>query len=285
MRPNLPHESGRIHYSLLMRRRDFLSALAVSVAVAAQGGPALAQPTDAPPGRLPPRNDGVRNLVPPPPPPSFRAPVLERRWSPGGVVSGLPGDGNLVALTVDDGGSSEVIAAYARWCAETGMRVTFFLNGSLPGWTEHAGLLAPLIANGQVQMANHTWTHSDLLTLDDAAIQQDLLINDDFIRNTYGVEARPYFRPPFGKHDARVDAAAAAIGYTVPVLWYGSFADSGEIPAEVLLQYANEWLLPQHIVIGHANHSPVTTVFPQIAQIIAERGLQPVTLDDVWYRP
>ncbi len=271
-----------------MQRREFLSALAVATAAAATGSALPAQAADALSTRLPPRNDGVRNLVPPPPippPPAFSAPSLDRRSSPGGVISGLPGDGNLLALTVDDGGSSEVIAAYARWCAETGMRVTFFLNGSLAGWTEQAALLAPLVANGQVQLANHTWTHSDLLTLDDAAIQNDLMLNDDFIRNTYGVEAKPYFRPPFGRHDARVDAAAAAIGYTVPVLWYGSFADSGEIPAEILLQFANEWLLPQHIVIGHANYLPVTTVFPQIAQIFVDRGLQPVTLDDVWYRP
>jgi peptidoglycan/xylan/chitin deacetylase (PgdA/CDA1 family) len=134
-------------------------------------------------------------------------------------------------------------------------------------------------------MANHTWTHSDLLTLDDVAIQQDLMINDDFIRATFGVEAKPYFRPPFGRYDDRVVAAAAAIGYTVPVLWYGSLSDAGEIPPDILLQYAREWLLPQHIVIGHANFSPVTTVFPQLAQVIADRGLQPVTLDDVWQRP
>jgi peptidoglycan-N-acetylglucosamine deacetylase len=269
-----------------MRRRDVLSALAVAAVLAAQGGPTSGQTLPTPEGRIPPRNGGVRNLLPPPPPPRmFGVPELERRWSPGGTISSLPGEGNLVALTVDDGGSSEVIAAYARWCAETGMRVTFFINGSLPGWSEHAGLLAPLIANGQVQIANHTWTHSDLLTLDDASIQHDLMINDDFIRSTYGVEAKPYFRPPFGRHDARVDAAAAAIGYTVPVMWYGSLADSGEIPPDVLLHYAHEWLLPQHIVIGHANHLPVTTVFPQLARILLDRGLQPVTLDDVWMRP
>lgn len=268
-----------------MQRREFLSALSFAALVAATGGTLTASAATPAPTRLPPRNDGVRRLVPPPPPLRFGVPALEKRWSPGGEISGLPGEGNLVALTVDDGGSSEVIAAYARFCAETGMRVTFFLNGSLPGWAEHAAELAPLIANGQVQLANHTWSHADLLTLDDAGVQEELRINDVYIRDVFGVESKPYFRPPFGRHDARVDAAAAAIGYTVPVLWYGSLADSGEIPADVLLQYAREWLLPQHIVIGHANHLPVTTVFPEIAQIMIDRGLQPVTLDDVWHRP
>lgn len=260
-----------------------MAAAAATMGVAATSPASALSPV--PPDRLPPRNDGVRNFVPPPPPLLFNAPQLERRSSPWGTISGLPGEGNLVALTVDDGGSSEVIAAYARWCAETGMRVTFFLNGSLPGWAEHAAELAPLIANGQVQLANHTWSHADLLTLDDAGVQNELIMNDNYIRETFGVEAKPYFRPPFGRHDDRVDAAAAAIGYTVPVMWYGSFADSGEIPPEVLLQYASEWLRPQHIVIGHANHWPITTVFPQITQMLVERGLQPVTLDDVWMRP
>ena len=269
-----------------MHRRVFLSALGVAAFAAATGSALMADAATEPPTRLPPRNDGVRNLVPPPPPPPhFGVPTLDRFSSPGGVISGLPGDGNLLALTVDDGASSEVIGAYAKFCADYGMRVTFFLNGSFSGWSEQAAALAPLIANGQVQLANHTWSHADLLTLDDAAIQDELLTNDDYIRNTFGVEAKPYFRPPYGRHDARVDAAAAAVGYTVPVLWYGSLSDSTELPPEVVLQCAIDWFLPQHLVIGHANYLPVTTIFPQLAQLIADRGLQPVTLDDVWYRP
>ncbi len=35
-------------------------------------------------------------------------------------------------------------------------------------------------------------------------------------------------------------------------------------------------------MLGHANHPTVTTVFPQITQIIAERQLQPVTLDQMF---
>ena len=34
----------------------------------------------------------------------------------------LAGEGNLLALTVDDGGDADVVGAYARWIAETGMR-------------------------------------------------------------------------------------------------------------------------------------------------------------------
>lgn len=199
-------------------------------------------------------------------------------------MSGLPGEGNLVALTVDDGGSSDVVAGYARWIADTGMRVTFFLNGSLPAWTEQVAVLAPLMASGHVQLANHTWTHSDLTTLSDQQIVDDLMTNHDFIMSTYGVSAKPYYRPPFGRYDDRVRAAAAKAGYTSCVMWFGSLADSGLITEAELLSYADTWLLPQHVVIGHANHAPVTNVFPQLTEILRSRALQPVTLDDVFAR-
>lgn len=232
--------------------------------------------------------DGLRHRPQSPPGPQplpyrFAVPDLERRSAPP-VMHGLPGEGNLLALTVDDGGSSEVVAGYARWIAETGMRVTFFLNGSLPSWTENAEALAPLIASGHVQLANHTWSHADLLTQSDQQIVDDLMINDEFIQTTFGVNPKPYFRPPFGRYDDRVLAAAASAGYTSCVMWHGSLADAGLIEEWELLHYAQTWLLPQHIVIGHANHLPVTNLFGELTQILRERALQPVTLDDVFAR-
>ncbi|MDQ2660669.1 MAG: polysaccharide deacetylase family protein, partial [Actinomycetota bacterium] len=64
--------------------------------------------------------------------------------------------------------------------------------------------------------------------------------------------------------------------------WYGSLSDSGEIPAPLIVDFAREWFLPQHIVIGHLNFMPVTTVFDELQEIIAERELTTVTLNDVF---
>ena len=275
-----------------MHRRIFLGALALGAIGAFGAGAAIGDDFyTPPPPPLIPRAAGMPRLSPHPRPkpfalpPRFIPPMLERVSLPGATLHGLPGDGNLVALTVDDGGSSECVALYAQWCVDSGMRVTFFLNGSLPAWTDNAAALAPLVANGQVQLANHTWSHADLRQLSTGGIQDELLRNGDFIRDTYGVEAAPYYRPPFGYSDDRVRAAAAAVGYTQPVMWYGSLADSGLISDADLLQYANDWLLAQHIVIGHANWPTVTRHFEDLAGIIRSRGLVPVTLDDVFLRP
>ena len=217
--------------------------------------------------------------TPPPGPQLVKVPI------PDGVLTGLPGEGSLLAWTVDDGQDSGVVRAYTEFAQETGTRLTFFLNGSLPAWTENADLLGPLVESGQIQLGNHTWSHPDLTSLSTAGVQDELQRNHDFIVSTYGVDPRPYYRPPFGYRDSSTDAAAAEIGYTCPVLWYGSLSDSGLITPQQVVDFATQWFLPQHIVIGHLNFTPVTTVFPQLTQLITDRGLTTVTLDDVFEKP
>lgn len=270
----------------------FLSIAGIAAAASALGAgvivgetPAPTSPILTPRGIYRPRLP-LRNPPPPVPLPAhFFPPSLDRHAAPYGTIYDLPGERNLIALTVDDGGSSVCVAEYARFCAETGFRLTFFLNGSLSSWTDNVGVLRPLVESGQIQLANHTWTHSSLPTLTDDGIRNDLLVNDEFIRTTYGVEARPYFRPPFGHLDDRVIAVAASIGYTTPVMWYGTLSDATEISDADLMSYASAYLLPDAIVIGHANYLTVTRHFGEIADIVRSRGLQPVTLDDVYVRP
>ena len=178
-----------------------------------------------------------------------------------------------------------MVQAYANFARETGTRLTFFVNGMYAdSWVPAAATLAPMIASGQVQIANHTFWHPSLLNCGDADIQDELMQNHEFIQNTFGVDARPYFRPPYGERDARTDAAAAAVGYSAPVMWYGSLGDSGWLDPGILMGEANKWLQPAHIVLGHANAAPVTGLFPQLLDLLASRGLIPVTLNDVFIR-
>jgi hypothetical protein len=49
-----------------------------------------------------------------------------------------------------------------------------------------------------------------------------------------------------------------------------------------LLAAARKWFAPQAIIVGHANHPTVTTVYGELLDLIAERELRTVTLADVW---
>lgn len=267
-----------------LNRRRFLGSLAAATVVGvgaarcmvdpqprtfAQAAPAAATPTPGP---------TVAGLLPPPPP-STRI-----RLPGGGVLSQLPGQGDLLALTVDDGVNTEVVRAYTQFAKDTGIRLTFFVNGTYDSWTENLALLRPLVESGQIQLGNHTWSHPDLTTLSQSEIAQQLTHNDEFLKKTYGIGAKPYWRPPYAKHNAAVDAVAADLGYAVPVLWSGSLSDSTLITEEYIIKMADQYFTPQAIVIGHLNHLPVTHVYPQLVDIIRARNLRTVTFNDVFLR-
>jgi hypothetical protein len=48
---------------------------------------------------------------------------------------------------------------------------------------------------------------------------------------------------------------------------------------------AETYFRPQNIVIGHLNHQPVTHVYGRLVDLIRDRGLRTVTLNDVFVRP
>lgn len=208
-------------------------------------------------------------------------PVPEARaWT--GPQTGLPGEGKYIAWTVDDGADPEVVRAYAEFSRRTGTRLTFFINGQYPAFRQHRDLLLPLVKSGQLQIANHTYSHAALTSLTDEQIVQELTRNDEEIRHLFGVSSKPYFRPPYGYYDARVLAAAASCGFTRPVLWYGSLADSSNISSAEVYAYAERYALAQHIVIGHLNYRGVVSELDRIRALLDRRGLKTVTIRDYY---
>src|SRR5829696_1706949 len=163
-----------------MDRRRFLLTLAAGLAVAATGRGAVTG-TRA--------GEALPFAAPTPASPSPAAAVAEVRGTllpPTGVVTELPGEGNGLALTIDDGTSSEVVAAFAAFAVDADVRLTFFPNGCYRSWEENAAVLRPLVDSGQVALGNHTWSHPDVTTLGDAEVAEEIVRNRDFLRTTFG---------------------------------------------------------------------------------------------------
>jgi peptidoglycan/xylan/chitin deacetylase (PgdA/CDA1 family) len=259
-----------------VERRSFLLALAAGLAGVAVGN-GIPDPVQL---HAPPRRTPVPAAAVSPPPPG---PVPAQ--PPVGVVSGLPGAGADLALTVDDGTSTEVVAAFAAFARDSGVHLTFFPNGCYRSWTENAPALRPLLDAGQVAFGNHTWSHADLTTLGDRDVAAEITRNQDFLRTTFGVRDTPFLRPPYGARDERVDRIAADLGHPTIAMWDGTLEDSRILTAGELLTAARQWLTAGTIVVGHANHPTVTTVYGDLLAIIAERGLRTVTLAEVWATP
>lgn len=274
-----------------LNRRRFLAALSAAVVggiggIGATreiiGGPPVPPKAGAAPVTpVPARSGGaVAEALSPPPAPIVRVPLPG-----GGVLNKLPGNGNLLALTVDDGVNTDVVRLYTEFAKDTGFRLTYFVNGTYRSWTDNLALLRPLVDCGQIQLGNHTWSHPNLTKVPASRVAREITRNDDFLKNTYGVDARPYFRPPYGKHNAAVDAVAAELGYRAITLWSGSLSDSTVITEDYIVHMAERSFTPQAIVIGHLNHPPVTHVYGQLRDLIRARNLRTVTLNDVFLGP
>src|SRR3984893_2548787 len=210
-----------------MDRRTLLCAIALGVLFAIRQAPAAG---------------AVRGKIP-----------LGRVPAPAGVLTRLPGDGNQLALTVDDGASVPVVGAFAQFCADAGTRVTFFVNGANSSWSVNAPALRPMVDSGQVQMANHTWSHPYLNRLNLGAVADQISRNADFLKTPYGVDDTLFFRPPFGLHIAEIDRVAAARGSPMLSMWSGDVGDSVPENETSLVANAGKSFQPQQIVLIHAN--------------------------------
>ncbi|MGC0363511.1 peptidoglycan/xylan/chitin deacetylase (PgdA/CDA1 family) [Rhodococcus sp. 27YEA15] len=266
-----------------MDRRGFLTVLAAGTTVVVAGcakaygddsAMAVAAGESSPPS--------TDNLSPTPPVLLGPPPASARVAVPPGTLTAIPGAGNNIALTVDDGADADVVGAYVQFARDTGARFTFFVTGVYDGWTTHKAALRPLVESGQIQLGNHTWDHPDLTALTARSVAAQFERTKSFLLNTFGVDGAPFYRPPFGYHNSAVDAIAADSGYSVPTLWYGSLSDSGLITEQYLLECASKYFTAQAIVIGHANHPPVTHVYGQLVDLIRDRNLAMVTLNDVF---
>jgi len=202
--------------------------------------------------------------------------------APVGVLTRLPGNGNQLALTIDDGTSVAVVGAFAQFCQDSGTRLTFFVNGVNSSWSVNAPALRPMVDSGQIQMGNHTWSHPYLNRIGLSAVADQLSRNADFLKNTYGTDGTPYWRPPYGVHNAAIDRVAADLGYTTITLWSGDIGNSVPENETSLIAAASKSFQPQQIVLGHANLPTVTHCFPQLLDLIHSRNLQTVTLNDVF---
>ncbi|WP_194817739.1 polysaccharide deacetylase family protein [Nocardia sp. XZ_19_385] len=252
------------------------TAVALTACTKAEGEPLEARSVaDVPklPNPLPP----TPRL--PPPPGGPKTPI------PAQTITALPGPGSSLALTVDDGASPEVVGAYIQFAKDTGARFTFFVTAHYDSWSIHRAALRPLVDSGQIQLANHTWSHADLTAISGSTVAYQLETAKTYLHNNFGTDGTPYYRPPFGRHNGTVDRIAADLGYTVPTMWYGSLSDSGVITEDYLIECAHKYFNPQTIIIGHANAPAVTHCYGQLVDIIKERNLSMVTLNDVLLPP
>ena len=85
-----------------------------------------------------------------------------------------------------------------------------------------------------------------------------------------------------GAESMAAQVLALASGYTHILLWNGTLGDATVESPEELMGLARRYFQPGTIMLGHANHPTVTALFERIQVLLAERDLEPVTLDTMF---
>lgn len=109
-----------------------------------------------------------------------------------------PTDGRrLVAITFDDGPDPIYTPQYLDILARYGAKATFFdLGSQIDAGTDYVALAKRCVQEGH-QVASHTYSHSDLLTLDDAARADEITRSLEAVSNACGTPT-DVIRPPYG---------------------------------------------------------------------------------------
>lgn len=98
-----------------------------------------------------------------------------------------------VAITFDDG-PGEYTEELIRGLNERGVHATFFMLGSCVAEYPEA---LPLMVEGGHQLGSHTYDHTDITSLSDSKLNDQISLTDNEIYKACGQNATA-FRPPYG---------------------------------------------------------------------------------------
>ena len=140
-----------------------------------------------------------------------------------GVAPSIGSRARRIALTIDvehpdrPGSRPAATERLLDLLARSGVRGTFFVQGR---WAEAFPATARRIAAEGHSVGSHSFYHARLTLLTDEGLAADIGRADAVVRESTGVDPRPWFRCPFGdgSDDPRVLGAIARLGY-VHVGW------------------------------------------------------------------
>lgn len=168
--------------------------------------------------------------------------------------------------------------------AGAGVRATFFLQGR---WVTAFPAIARRIAEGGHLIASHSFYHVPIPLLGEPALRADLTRAEQAIADVTGVDAKPWFRCPFGigAKDADVVARLDGLGYR-HVHWDVNPLDwrKGRSAAAVENAVVHGVMAREHtpVVVMHTWAAPTPVALPKIIERLRAEEVTFVTVDEWW---
>jgi peptidoglycan/xylan/chitin deacetylase (PgdA/CDA1 family) len=191
-----------------------------------------------------------------------------------------------IALTFDAGSDAGYTSQVLATLRDENIRASFAVTGL---WAEaNPDLLLSIATNGHVLM-NHTYDHRSFtgrssgeppLTRDERALELSRV--ETTVYRLTSRTTRPYFRPPFGDVDPRVEEDAASAGFGVIVMWTidtlgWDGATAGEIVRRTLSMAEAGAIVIMHV----GSESQDAAALPDVIRGLRDDGYAFVTIPEM----
>lgn len=196
-----------------------------------------------------------------------------------------------VALTFDMGGRVDPALDIMNWLVDNEVRSTIFMTGAIvESQNTDAGrkVLALIDAHPDLfDLGNHSYTHPDFRDLTPEQMRDELTRTEAVAGRAARASMRPWFRPPFGGHDADVVRNVAGAGYGYTVMWdidtidWRPEADGGPTAPEIVDKVVSR-SQGGSIVLMHLGGYNTLEALPAMIAGLRAKGLEPVTLDEMF---
>lgn len=163
-----------------------------------------------------------------------------------------------VMLTFDDYGSEEQVTELLAILDRERAYAKFFLIG---GWAESNPDLVARIASAGHVIGNHTYSHQDLLRLNDSQVREEIRRGP----------ASEWFRPPRGRYNSRIRRIAREFGLKI-CYWSIDSDDWQGVSSEYMTQKVLNELHPGAAILMHIHGVHTLEALPEIIKGIRSRG-------------
>ncbi len=199
----------------------------------------------------------------------------------GTIVSRVETSEPLVALTLDDGPTLRYTRDVLNLLDEKNVKATFFLTGK--EIEETPALAADIVRRGH-EVANHSFSHSNMSLMGLAKVRDEIETTDRAIRAA-GYQGEIYFRPPYGKKLFTLpwylsQTARTSITWDVEPESYPDIAEDADAIAEYVIQNARSGsIILLHVM--YRSREASRQALPKIIDGVRSRGFQFVTVSEL----
>ncbi|WP_256841818.1 cell wall-binding repeat-containing protein [Ornithinimicrobium cryptoxanthini] len=214
------------------------------------------------------------------------------------TISSVPSATKQIAFTLDMGGRLDGASQILDYLVENQVCTTFFPTSIMANSPEGRPIMAKIAAHPELfEIGNHTVHHCDLVNggggspsgapcqvaMTRSFVQHELTDAESVLESLAGMPANPYWRPPFGSHNATVRGWVADVGYTKTIYWSRDTIDWD--PATTTQQIINRTTVPAPpagtIVLAHLGGYNTPAALPTIVSTLRSQGYTFTTLSDM----